>query len=301
MRHFGLDKALIKAHEHNEREAAEAILQRLKLGAGGLRQRCKHARCVSDPGARLVDAVSQAGFRCLPIPGASSAVTAMSVARRCAWRRGSASWVPAAKPRERESVLKKLADGSTLGAVRGAAPDRWFGGCPVRSRGRTASQFVPELTKQFEQVHTAMAETLPAWLAQDAHRAKGEFVVVVHASAPRTWHKSCRQRSRTLDLLCAELPLKQAVSLRLHHGAWPERAVRASLGAPTGIGTRRSLKEFSRSIGVAAGNGWSGWAPRSADGLVQRRSTGFAAPREAGSCPGRKPPRGRVLPAAAGP
>lgn len=215
MRHFGLDKPLIKAHEHNEREAAEAILQRLKLGERVAYVSDAGTPAVSDPGARLVDAVSQAGFRCLPIPGASSAVTAMSVAGDVHGEGFRFVGFLPAKPRERESALKeKLADGSTL--VLFEAPHRIDGlvdALSVHAAGRQVS-LCRELTKQFEQVHTAMAETLPAWLAQDAHRAKGEFVVVVHASAPKDVAQELPPEvSRTLDLLCAELPLKQAVSL----------------------------------------------------------------------------------------
>lgn len=34
--------------------------------------------CVSDPGARAVKAVREAGFRVIPVPGASAVVTALS-------------------------------------------------------------------------------------------------------------------------------------------------------------------------------------------------------------------------------
>lgn len=215
LRHFGLDKPLIKAHEHNEREAAEAIVQRLSLGERVAYVSDAGTPAVSDPGARLVDAVAQAGFRCLPIPGASSAVTAMSVAGDVHGQGFRFVGFLPAKPRERESALQEwLQDGSTL--VLFEAPHRieaLVQALAKQAAGRRVS-LCRELTKQFEQVHTGLAETLPDWLAQDAHRAKGEFVVVVHAPLPKAAEETLPPEvSRTLDLLCAELPLKQAVSL----------------------------------------------------------------------------------------
>src|SRR5690606_19396878 len=37
-----------------------------------------------------------------------------------------------------------------------------------------------ELTKRFEQVHTLPLGEVADWLAQDAHREQGEFVLIVH-------------------------------------------------------------------------------------------------------------------------
>ena len=72
-----------------------------------------------------------------------------------------------------------------------------------------------ELTKQFEQVHTAEAATLPAWMAADAQRQRGEFVLVLHARAPQALAEDAlpAEALRVLQLLMAELPLKQAVAL----------------------------------------------------------------------------------------
>jgi 16S rRNA (cytidine1402-2'-O)-methyltransferase len=72
-----------------------------------------------------------------------------------------------------------------------------------------------ELTKQFETVVTMSAAQAPAWLAADANRARGEFVLVLHARrAPSTALDALASADqRTLRVLLAELPLKQAVAL----------------------------------------------------------------------------------------
>ena len=83
LRAYGIDKTasqLLAVHQHNESEAAQAVIERLRQG-----QRVAYASdagtpAVSDPGARLVAAVRDAGFRCVPLPGASSVTALLSVA-----------------------------------------------------------------------------------------------------------------------------------------------------------------------------------------------------------------------------
>ena len=83
LRAYGIDKTaaqLLAVHQHNEAEAAQAVIERLRQG-----QRVAYASdagtpAVSDPGARLVAAVREAGLRVVPLPGASSVTAALSVA-----------------------------------------------------------------------------------------------------------------------------------------------------------------------------------------------------------------------------
>jgi 16S rRNA (cytidine1402-2'-O)-methyltransferase len=67
-----------------------------------------------------------------------------------------------------------------------------------------------ELTKQFEEIATVIARDFPAWLAQEPNRSRGEFVLVLHPTAPTA---QPGQELHVLKLLLAELPLKTAVKL----------------------------------------------------------------------------------------
>src|SRR5436190_508160 len=80
LRHFALAKPLIAVHEHNEREAAGSVLARLANGERVAYVSDAGTPAVSDPGAALVAATQRAGFRVVPVPGASSALAALSVA-----------------------------------------------------------------------------------------------------------------------------------------------------------------------------------------------------------------------------
>jgi 16S rRNA (cytidine1402-2'-O)-methyltransferase len=84
-----------------------------------------------------------------------------------------------------------------------------------------------ELTKQFESVETRLARELPAWLAEDTNRSRGEFVLVLHALAPRSAPSGADAHDKTLLVLMAELPLKQAVALAAELTGAPRNALYA--------------------------------------------------------------------------
>jgi 16S rRNA (cytidine1402-2'-O)-methyltransferase len=236
LRHLGLHKPLLALHQHNEAGAAQQLLARLGAGERVALVSDAGTPAVSDPGARLVAAVAAAGHRVLPIPGASSALAALSVAGDTgAACFGFAGFLPA-RGRERDLALRELlaAPHSRLSQVLFEAPHR------IEALAAALAAAAPErrvtlgreLTKQFETVATMPATDLPAWLAADPHRTRGEFVLVVHAapaaSAAATADAGIAPAAvRVLDLLLRELPLKQAVSLAAEIGGAPRNALYA--------------------------------------------------------------------------
>ena len=71
------------------------------------------------------------------------------------------------------------------------------------------------------------ASALPAWLAADANRLRGEFVLVVHAVASSASADTLARHDAVLQTLLAELPLKQAVSLAASLTGAPRNALYA--------------------------------------------------------------------------
>lgn len=216
LRHLGLHKPLISLHQHNEHEAAAGLVARLQAGERIAYVSDAGTPAVSDPGAALVAAVQAAGLRTLPLPGASSATTLMSVAgdaQASGFR--FVGFLPP-KGQERRRRLQALV-GADHSQVLFEAPHR------IEDLLALLAELAPqqrvtlgrELTKQFETVHTALASELPAWLAADAQRERGEFVLVLHAAAAdeAAEDELPPLARRALELLAAELPLKQAVAL----------------------------------------------------------------------------------------
>lgn len=217
LRHLGLHKPLIALHQHNEREASGAVLARLAAGERVAYASDAGTPAISDPGAALVQQVAAAGYRVLPLPGPSSAVTALSVAGDAAARGFAFAGFLPTKAGERRSALQALLAVDGQSQVVFEAPHRVVELLALLAELAPARRVTVgrELTKQFESIHTAEAATLPAWLAADAQRQRGEFVLVIHASPPQAAadDELPAEALRVLALLAAELPLKQAVAL----------------------------------------------------------------------------------------
>lgn len=218
LNHLGLHKPLIALHEHNEQAAAAAVVERLARGERIAYASDAGTPAVSDPGARLVAAVQAAGLRTVPLPGASSALAALSVAGDAESPGFAfAGFLPAKGAERRAALQARLAD--PLTQLLFEAPHR------IEALARELAEAAParrvtvarELTKQFETVATMPAAALPGWLAADTNRLRGEFVLVLHAPAAAAAAEGDDtlppEAERMLRTLLAELPLKQAVSL----------------------------------------------------------------------------------------
>ena len=227
LRQLGIDgKALIAVHEHNEREAAAGVLLRLARGERVAYVSDAGTPAISDPGALLVAAVQAAGYRALPIPGASSAVAALSVAGDAIGGPFTFIGFLPQKSGERALALKQLAANSQT-QVLFEAPHRieTLAAALAEACGGRRLTVCRELTKQFETVHTLPANALPAWLAADANRSRGEFVLVVHAQGAVADDPGAPAHDTTLRTLLAELPLKQAVALAAELTGAPRNAL----------------------------------------------------------------------------
>ncbi|RFB68075.1 MULTISPECIES: 16S rRNA (cytidine(1402)-2'-O)-methyltransferase [unclassified Herbaspirillum] len=210
---YGISQTLIAAHEHNEREAADKIIARLQQGQRIALVSDAGTPAVSDPGARIVEAVRAAGLRVVPLPGASAAVTALSASGLVNDAFRFIGFLPN-KSKQREHALQKLA-GDTATLVFYEAPHRI-----VETIDALLLAFGPErhvvlgreLTKLFETVHRCPLAEAPAWLAEDANRQRGEFVVLVEG-ATAAGDDNDAEAERVLRILLEELPLKQAAGL----------------------------------------------------------------------------------------
>jgi 16S rRNA (cytidine1402-2'-O)-methyltransferase len=213
LRAYGLDRPgsqLLAVHQHNEAEAAHNVLDRLGQGQRVAYVSDAGTPAISDPGARLVAAVRQAGFRVMPLPGASSVTTALSAAGMT----GDSGFVFAgflsSKATERQLAVQKLAQESRA-VVLLEAPHRIEALAQALAvLGQRRVTLGRELTKQFEQIETLPAQDLSAWLAEKPERLRGEFVLVLH-DAPVD--DATGEGLRVLQLLLPELPLKTAVKL----------------------------------------------------------------------------------------
>lgn len=210
---YGLSKNLIAAHQHNEREVADKLISRLQAGERIALVSDAGTPAVSDPGARIVDAVRNAGLRVIPLPGASAAVTALSASGLLNDQFYFVGFLPA-KAKQRESVLFSLqAVAATM--VFYEAPHRI-----TETVAALAAAFEPtrhivfarELTKLFEETHRCTLAEAVDWINADANRQKGEFVVLLEG-APSAGDQDQIEAERILGILLQECSVKQAAAL----------------------------------------------------------------------------------------
>ena len=181
---WAIDTPLITAHRHNERQATQAVLQRLGQGQRVAMISDAGAPAISDPGGALVQAVRTAGFDVVALPGACALVTALMATGVTTDEEpafGFLGFLPA----------RQAARQRALGAWRGfdgalvlyEAPHRIaalledlhavFGGERQVSLAR-------ELTKRFEQTVSLSLAQAADWVGADRHREQGEYVVILH-------------------------------------------------------------------------------------------------------------------------
>ena len=210
--HHGIGARLVAAHEHNEREAAESIVAAIGEGRRVALVSDAGTPAVSDPGARIVRAVADAGQRVIPVPGPSALATALSASGLVDAHVLFCGFMPA----------KAAARGEAIEALRAVDAALVFYEAPHRvaeTIDDLAARLEPqreivvarELTKLFESIVRMPLAEAPAWLAADPNRSRGEFVLLVSAPPPPSGLSP--EAERTLAALLAELPLKQAVKL----------------------------------------------------------------------------------------
>ncbi len=217
LRAYGISKSgaqTLAVHQHNEAEAAQQVVQRLQAGERVAYVSDAGTPAISDPGARLAATVIAANLRVLPLPGASSIITALSACGAVAPLDEASGFLFAGflspKAGMRQAAIAAFQD-EPRSVVLLEAPHRIEAlAKDLAVLGSRRISLARELTKRFEQIHTLPASEASTWLAADPQHARGEFVVVIH---PAPAQASSGDGERVLKLLMTELPLKTAVKL----------------------------------------------------------------------------------------
>lgn len=211
--HYGIEKPLLAVHEHNEKRVAKQVLALLSGGQSLALVSDAGTPAISDPGALLIAAVRGAGFPVRPVPGPNAAIAALSVAGSIA-----PHFLFYGFPPERPAARRKAFAGIAqlpYTLVFYEAPHRVVESvADLREAlgGGRRLLIARELSKLFETLHACSLDEAEAWLAADANRRKGEFVLVVEGAAAAQEPDNAVAR-RALAILLETLPLKQAVEL----------------------------------------------------------------------------------------
>lgn len=212
--HYGIASRLIAVHEHNEKRVAPQLLALLTAGKAVALVSDAGTPGISDPGAQLVAAARAAGYAVIPVPGANAAVAAISAAGLTAPHFMFYGFLPARAGERRRELAALTGLGCAL--VFYEAPHRVtdsIADMRVAFGGGRRIIIARELTKMFETIHACTLDEAAGWLAASDDHRRGEFVLIVEGAARLRSEEGEADARHVLEVLLAELPLKQAVAL----------------------------------------------------------------------------------------
>ena len=174
---YGVKARLVSYHEHNERERAAELVERMRSGAVVALVSDAGMPLVSDPGFVLVQACVAAGLAVEVLPGPSAALAALVASALPADRWRFEGFLP----RKRGDLQRAFASPETVVAFE--SPKR------VPATLRALAEVDPdrpvavcrELTKVHEEVVRGTAAELAA--RYDSEPPRGEIVLVIGAAA----------------------------------------------------------------------------------------------------------------------
>lgn len=203
----GATARLVSLHAHNERERTRQILDWLAAGEDLAMVSDAGTPLLSDPGARVVDAVLDAGHRVVPIPG-PSAILAALVASGLPSERFCFLGFPERKGGERRALVDRVA-GSEETVILFESPQRLVdlletlaGACGPDRRVAVAR----ELTKIHEEVRRGTLETVAGYYRE--HPPRGEVTVVVAPAQEAPAGEDHEKEARDLAIRLLEEGLK---------------------------------------------------------------------------------------------
>ena len=212
--HHGIAAKLVALHEHNEMQRAAELVARIKAGATVALVSDAGTPGISDPGALLVARAREAGITVIPIPGANAAIAALSAAGLAGPHFLFYGFLPS-RGAARRAALEALR-GLPYALVFYEAPHRvteCVAALAAVLGGEREIVIARELTKLFEAIHNCRLDQASAWLAADANRQRGEFVLIVSGAQAQPAAGLSAESERVLRLLLVEMPLKQAAAL----------------------------------------------------------------------------------------
>jgi 16S rRNA (cytidine1402-2'-O)-methyltransferase len=224
---YGIGKPLIPAHQHNEHEAAARIIEYLQSGERVAYVSDAGTPGISDPGAKIVEAVRAAGYTVVAVPGCSALTAALSVAGAWADSFTFIGFLPS-KARQRAEQLDAL-QAQTPALVLYEAPHRiveTVAALALALGGARRVLIARELTKLHESLHVCALAEASAWLAADPNRQRGEFVLVVEGAPPAA-QTGATEHDAMLKILLEEVSASTAVKLAVALTGAPRKVLYA--------------------------------------------------------------------------
>src|SRR6185437_14658744 len=222
---YAITAQLKPYHEHNAAVARPKILERLAQGGSVALVSDAGTPLISDPGYKLVREVCAAGFAVIALPGASSVLSALSVAAMPTDRFIFVGFLPPKQTARRARLAElSLVDATLVMFESGNRVQETLRDLSQIMGGRDAA-ICRELTKMHEEVTRGLLSELAP--TADAMETRGEFVLVI---GPPPAGAQTMAKDEVDDLLRASLlrdSVKDAVAHAVELSGRPRREIYA--------------------------------------------------------------------------
>jgi len=215
LNHLGIETPMISCHEHNENSRSELLLEKLAAGSNVALISDAGTPLISDPGYRLVLAAQQAGIPVSPIPGANSAVAALSAAGLPTENFHFCGFL-SSRTKERGLQLQALREiPVTLVLFESSHRIERLMQQLVQEFPEKQCVIAKELTKLHENFMRGSAAELLTRLKDDSVLSKGEFVVLIDNSDDPASKQLNTDDVEILKVLLEEVSVKIAVKIAM--------------------------------------------------------------------------------------
>lgn len=212
--HFGIETRKTALHDHNERDRADWIIQKLSNGEAVALISDAGTPLISDPGYHLVSAVRRAGYKVIPLPGACAAITALSASGLPSDRFTFEGFLPSKEKGRIDKLTELKEDPRTL--IFYESPHRIVHSLESILTALGEDRVIVmarEVTKTFETFLCGTVKEVLEQVKADPNQQKGEIVLMCHGYRLAEDEGIPTVVINTLKLLCEELPLKKASAL----------------------------------------------------------------------------------------
>ncbi len=210
--HYGIKTKMYALHDHNEKQKAQYILDRIAQGENIALISDAGTPLISDPGYNLVNLAREQEVNVVPVPGPSAVVTALSAAGLPTDKFMFAGFLPV-KAQAKANELAKLQK-ADFTCVYYESPRRILDTLAAVSESLGPDRelvLAKELTKHFESFVKGNAEDVIDWLNEDQDRQQGEMVLMISPNKQETGLNP--DAEALLRLLIEELPTKKAAAV----------------------------------------------------------------------------------------
>ena len=215
LNHLEIETPMISCHEHNENARSQVLLEKLTAGSNVALISDAGTPLISDPGYRLVVAALQAGIRVSPIPGANSAIAALSAAGLPTENFYFCGFL-SSRTRERGLQLQAMREiPVTLVLFESSHRIERLIEQLVEVFPQKQCVVAKELTKLHENFLRGSAAELLTRLKDESVLSKGEFVVLIDNSADPASRQLNADDVEILKLLLQEVSVKIAVKIAM--------------------------------------------------------------------------------------